>query len=119
MQDTMQAPRFKWEWNINTITNLIGLITTFVLIGIAYSNLQNADQRNAEKIDALENRMAGVEAEVRKIDRHEIRLSSVEQQAVTSAEAMKAVEQTLSNLSADIRVVREILQRLEAKERSK
>ncbi|WP_113154837.1 hypothetical protein [Nitratireductor sp. OM-1] len=64
-------------------------------------------------------RTASGEADARRLDNHELRLGNVEKQASDAAAAMRAVEGTLNGLAADMRVTREILQRLEAAQRGR
>ena len=59
-------------------------------------------------------RRAALEVQSRRIDNHELRIANVEKQATDAATAMRAVEATLNALTTDVKVVREILQRLEA-----
>jgi hypothetical protein len=63
-------------------------------------------------------RMAAVEQAFRTIDAHELRLGTVERQAGEAATAIRAVEQALSVLTSDVRVTREIVQRLEGASRN-
>lgn len=110
----MQAPRFKWEWNLNTIAVIAGFVATLIAWGYMLSELQTGNRVNRESIERLDKRVTTIEAEARRLDTHELRLSAVEKQSVDASAAMRAVETTLSGLSSDIRVVREILQRIEA-----
>lgn len=112
----MQAPRFKWEVNSNTIFQVVQLLGLMVAAVWFLGEMKAVNDENRKAIEHLDRRLTAVETDARRIDGHEIRLSTVEKQAVSAAEAMRTVEQTLSNLSADIRVVREILQRIEGRE---
>ncbi|MDX0766817.1 hypothetical protein GOD36_32985, partial [Sinorhizobium medicae] len=58
-------------------------------------------------------RLTAAEVSLRQIDNHELRISGVEKQAAEAATSMKAVESTLNILSSDMRLAREILQRIE------
>ncbi len=107
------APAWKWEWNLNTIVVLVGFASGFVAWGWTLNELQTGRSTNAANIERLDAKLTAVEVEARRIDTHELRIGNVEKQATDAATAMRAVETTLSSLSADIRVVREILQRLE------
>ena len=107
------APAWKWEWNLNTIVVLVGFASGFVAWGYTLKDIQEGRATNAANIERLDARLTAVEVEARRIDTHELRIGNVEKQATDAATAMRAVEATLSSLSADIRVVREILQRLE------
>lgn len=108
------APRFRFEWNLNTIAVLLGFAGMFVAWGYTWAEVKV----KVGGIDRLEARLMAVEVEARRLDNHELRLTTVEKQATDAATAMRAVEATLSGLAADMRVTREILQRLEAASRS-
>ncbi len=62
-------------------------------------------------------RFKAIEGEVRKIERLDYRLTVTEQTSNTTANAIKELQSTLSETSGDLKVVREILQRLEASQR--
>jgi hypothetical protein len=62
-------------------------------------------------------RFKAIEGEVRKIERLDYRLTVTEQTSNTTANAIKELQSTLSETSGDLKVVREILQRIEAGQR--
>lgn len=62
-------------------------------------------------------RFKAIEGEVRKIERLDYRLTVTEQTSNTTANAIKELQSTLSETSGDLKVVREILQRIEAAQR--
>lgn len=115
----MQAPRWKWEWNPNTIFQVVQLMALLVAFVWFLSEMKAVNDGNRKNIEQLDKRIAAVETDARRLDTVELRLSAVEKQAADAATAMRAVEGTLSSLSADIRVVREILQRIEANNKSR
>jgi hypothetical protein len=108
------APTWKFEWNLNTIVVLIGFASGFVAWGWTLNEMQTGRKVNASNIERLDARVTALEVSSRQLDNHELRLSNVEKQATDAASAMRSVEATLGGLTTDIRVVREILQRLEA-----
>ncbi|MGO4619027.1 hypothetical protein AB4Z34_05295 [Ensifer sp. 2YAB10] len=110
---SVRAPVWKWEWNLNTVVILLGFASGLVAWGAVWERVNANQQVHAESIDKLEKRVTTLETTVRQIDNHELRLVAVEKQAAEAATSMRAVESTLNNLSSDMRLVREILQRLE------
>ena len=113
---TIPAPRIgPFEINLNTIVVLVGFCSGFIAWGWTLNELKTGREINATNIEKMDARISGLEVGIRRIDNHELRLANVEQQAAGSAAAMKAVEQSIGQLSSDIRVVREILQRLESR----
>lgn len=109
----MQAPTFKWEWNPNTIAVLVGFAAGFVAWGYTLNDLRSGRAINAEKISSLETRVSTLEGVGRVLDNHELRLATVETSARDAAAAMRAVEASLNALASDVRLTREIMERLE------
>lgn len=114
---SVRAPVWKWEWNLNTVVILLGFVSGLVAWGMTWERVNANQQVHAENIDKLDKRVTSLETAMRQIDNHELRLSSVEKQAAEAATSMRAVETTLNGLAADMRVTREILQRIEAGQR--
>ncbi len=115
----MRTPQWKWEWNLNTVVILLGFVAGVAAWGATWERMSAGQRYNTERIDRLTERVAAIETTARMLDNHELRISNVEKQASDAAMAMRAVEGTLSSLAADMRVTREILQRLEASQRSR
>lgn len=109
----VSAPTWEWKWNLNTVVVLIGFCGGFVAWGYTLAELKTGRSHNAANIERLDARLSAVETSARRLDNHELRLANVEKQATDAATAMKAVEAALNGLGADVRVVKEILTRLE------
>lgn len=114
-----KAPAFEWTWNLNTLVVLGGFAAGFVAWGYTLAELKTGLAANAAGIDAVTLRVAALETEARLIANHELRLAAVERQAVDAASAMRAVESALNSLASDMRLTREILQRLETASRER
>lgn len=112
------APRWEWKWNPNTILFLIAIAGGVLSWGYAVARWEGALKELTNRMVELETRTATFEADgrarTRLLDNHELRLGTVEKQATDSATAMRAVEATLNALATEVRVSREILQRMEA-----
>jgi len=107
------APKFQWTWNLNTICVLLGFAGGFVAWGYTLNEMQMGRAINAANITQLSDRVKANEIALRRIDNHELRLSSIEKEADTATASMKALESTLNGLASDVRVTKEILMRLE------
>jgi len=109
-----------WEnkWGPNTVISVLGftimLIGGFVAWGYIVAEFRGALATHTVEIEKLDRRLTAVESEVRSFGSLGIRLSNVEKQALDFATAMRAVETTLNALATEVRVSREILQRMEA-----
>ncbi len=112
------APTWKFEWNPNTVINIVGFAIVVVgglmAWGYVVAEFRGALATHTVDLDRLNTRIVALEKDSRRLDNHELRIGNVEKQATDAATAMRAVETTLNALTTDIRVVREILQRLEA-----
>ncbi|WP_370126208.1 hypothetical protein [Sinorhizobium fredii] len=113
----VRAPAWKWEWNLNTVVILLGFIGAIMTWGASWERLSSNQDSHAQSLDRLDKRITAVEVSLRQLDNHELRLAGVEKQAAEAATSMRAVENTLNSLAADMRVTREILQRIEASQR--
>lgn len=75
-----------------------------------------AEVRNRE--GAVDARLSAMDGQIRKLDELSFRVGATEQSAKTTAEAIKNLEATVNDQSANIRVMREILERQEERRRS-
>ncbi|MDX0449086.1 hypothetical protein [Sinorhizobium medicae] len=107
------TPKWRFEYNLNTLVILFGFAGGLVAWGATWERVNANQDSQANSIDRLDKRLTAAEVSLRQIDNHELRISAVEKQAAEAATSMRAVESTLNNLSSDMRLVREILQRLE------
>ncbi|MFK3965658.1 hypothetical protein ACI2KT_18840 [Ensifer adhaerens] len=114
---TVRAPAWKWEWNLNTVVILLGFAGGLVAWGATWERLSSNQGAQARTLDQIDKRVTTLEASMRLLDNHELRITGVEKQAAEAATSMRAVENTLTSLSVDTRVMREILQRIEAGQR--
>ena len=112
---TMHVPTPKWrfEWNLNSIAILLGFVVMIGGWGYNYSGLEAADRANARSIEQLREDLAELSATNRTLDNHELRVTALETQSRETTGAMRAIEQSLNSLSADMRVLREIIERME------
>ncbi|MDX3929083.1 MAG: hypothetical protein QHC90_25195 [Shinella sp.] len=128
------------EWNLNTIiqlVTLVGVCVGGVVIWVDKSrdieDLQawraghetyHKDRLAEVKANesGVNQRLSGIEADVRKVtnmsEQLAYRVTVAEQSTTTTASAIKELQATLSQQSGDLKVVREILQRIEAAQRT-
>ena len=107
------APKWRFEYNLNTIVILLGFAGGFVAWGATWNQVQTETRANSAAIERLDKRLTAAEVALRTLDTQEIRIAGVEKQASEAAVSMRSLESTLNTLGSDIRVVREILQRIE------
>lgn len=132
----MGISRGKFEFNLNTVIQIVTLVG-MVGGGIAIWTNQSRDVEELQawvrghesyhkdrlaEVKANEagvnQRLNGIEADVRKAtnmnEQLSYRVTVAEQSTTTTASAIKELQSTLSQQSGDLKVVREILQRIEA-----
>lgn len=114
---TVRAPTWKFEWNLNTLVILLGFASSLIVWGASWEKLSAGQNAHTQAIERLDKRLTSAETTLRQLDNHELRIAAMEKQAAEAATSMRAVESTLNNLAADMRVTREILQRIEASQR--
>lgn len=129
----MELPKraARLEWNLNTIIQVI----TLVVMGIGGVTIWVEKSRDIEELQSwrtaleqsqkdrlaefrerdgrAEERFRGLENEVRKIDNLTYRVTITEQSTATITTAIKDLQSVINQQSGDLKVVREILQRLE------
>ncbi len=114
----MPIDKSKFDWNLNTIiqvVTLVGMAAGGVMLWTNRS--RDVDELQKWRIEAeqsgkdLNLRVGKVESLV---DNLAYRMQAGEQSAAATAGAIKEVQTTLNVQSGDLRVVKEILQRIEA-----
>lgn len=131
----MRAPELKYEVNITTVIALIGLVVTFGGMiwagGQFHQSVNDLDNRfrswvvtheqlhkdrlaQVSASDArMDTRLGALEGQVRQIDNLTYRITVQEQGAVTLSQSVNELKQAVASQSADLRVIREILTRLD------
>ncbi|WP_234844621.1 hypothetical protein [Sinorhizobium meliloti] len=82
---SVKAPTGKWDWNLNTLVILLGFGGGLIAWG-------------GDMGDRLDKRVTAVEATIRQIDTHELRISSVEKQAAEAATSVSDKETPSSSI---------------------
>lgn len=119
MMNKIEFERGPAKINLNTMVVVGGFLITIITMvftgGIKFSAVNTGIENNKNAVAALSNRVSTVETVQRTVDNHELRIKTMEAQMLDSIAGIRAMETSMSQLSSDIRVVREILQRLESK----
>lgn len=131
----MQRPAFKYEVNLTTIAALIGLFTAIWGASGRYNGLENQvlnldeeaqvwrnnhmlyHQERAKETTAIvtryDERLKSLETQSREFDRMEYRLTVQEQGTTSLTAAVADLRQIINDQSGDLRLIKEILQRIE------
>lgn len=113
----MQITGPKKEWNINTIISVLGFGITLVAISIGYG--QFTERMEQATLDfstyrtATDLRLSKLETDTRQIDNLAFRMAAAESSNATVTKVMADLQAAVAQQSGDIRVVREILTRLD------
>lgn len=116
---TLEVEKPFWHMNLNTVVVLIGFAGGFVAWGYTLSELQTGRAANAANIERLTTDVRRLDEQSRRLDNHELRIGAVERQATESMSALRAVESAINSLASDMRLTREILERLERSQRTR
>lgn len=113
----MHIPPPKKEWNINTIISVAGFVLTLAGGVYAYGQLTSqvayTEQQLAAYKSATDVRVAAIELSTRQIDALAFRMTAAESTNAAISRGLADLQAAVSQQSGDIRVVREILQRIE------
>ena len=110
----MKTPSWKWEWNPNTLLQLISIISIIGGGGYSLAQLHATQSNLTNEIIDIKSRTVSLEALYRKTDIHELRISNIESAASESVNNIRTMQNSLNSLGSDIRVMREILQRIDS-----
>lgn len=116
---TVAAPKFRFEWNLNTVVVVAGFIGGFVTWGYTLADIQSGRRENKDSITSLSARVSANETAIRRLDNHELRITNMEKAATDATASMRSLETTLNGLASDMKVTREILQRIEASQKTR
>jgi hypothetical protein len=110
---TMTRPRFKNELNITTLVTLFGFFAAIFAGGIAWQTQKSASETNATAIQQLRTDVTGLQSDNRAMGNLRFRVDMLESGASNSAAAVRDLEVSVNELKTDVRVVREILERMD------
>lgn len=119
--ETMHIPPIKKEWNINTLIAVAGFFLTLAMTGggmlWTYGQFTYQIGQNTKTIGdyraATDLRIAKLETDTRQIDNLAYRLSAAEGVNERVSRVLDELQAAVAEQSGDLRVVREILQRIE------
>lgn len=117
----MNLPPVKKEWNINTFILVAGFVLTLVMtgVGMLWTYAQSAGQiaNNTKAIadyrTATDTRVSQLEADTRQLDNLAYRVTAAEGASAQISRSLDGLKEAVSEQSGDLKLMREILQRLE------
>lgn len=120
----MNRPAWKNELNLNTILLLLTLIGSGVAWGMTWQSMKSGQMRNNERIDAamasISETNQSLRAAVLEINQNmktfadlPYRVTALETRFMSMTGNQRELEQALSQLASDMRVTREIVERMD------
>ena len=109
----LKAPTIKYEINLNTMVMLIGFTVGAISWGASWQRISSGLEGATRQIDYLDSRVTKIEVANRQLDNHELRISALEKAQSDTATQMRSLETAINSLSSDVRVTREIVERLD------
>lgn len=100
---------FKWEWNPNTLAIVVGFGAGLVAWGVTYGEIK----ANIETTKEVKTDLGLLKATVGQFGLFELRTSALEQNVRTTTEDVRNTNESISSLQADVRVMREIIERID------
>lgn len=113
----MQIPPVKRELNINTVISVAGFGIMLASMAVGYGRfteqmMQTTAELSAYKA-ATDLRIAKLETDTRQLDNLAFRMSAAETSNAAVTRALGDLQSAVANQSGDIKVIREILVRIE------
>ena len=113
--DGVNMPRVRNEVNINTVIQITGFLGVIVGIGVAWGQLTARMEEHHRVVLANTARIEQVERKVGKQEQLDYRLVLAEEAQRRSSRLADELRELVNSQGTDLRVIREILGRLEKK----
>lgn len=113
----MPAPQWELKINPNTVLVLFSIASTLIGVGMVYQQVKGNQQASAETFSQMDKRIVKLESQVHDLIGLNYRLSNAERSLDLMSADLRIANKSLGDLSANIRVMQEILQRIESTQR--
>ena len=117
-EERQMRPSWKNELNINTVVIVVGFIVIGVGWGVTWQKVVNGQQTNARDIAQLRDDVSQLKTDARAFDNIRFRVERLEDGFVGITANTRDLEKTINAIASDIRVMREIVERLDKKDRA-
>lgn len=109
----MHLPKAKNEVNVNTIIQIVGFLLVIGGMGATWGSAEENRRYIGEKQAASDARVTSVESQIARVPNLEYRITVLEQANLSTTKALDDLRTAVNTQGADIRVIREILTRLD------
>lgn len=115
---TQRRPSWKFEWNPNTILQTITLIAFVWGGGTAWQAIKAGQEKNADAILRNSADIAQLKTDAKAFANIQFRVERLEDGFVGVTANTRDLERTINIMASDVRVMREIVERIDKKDRA-
>lgn len=108
----MRAPAVKFEINVTTVVAVIGLVLAALKIAYVDAGFRTTTEQHVLK---TEERLGSIEGQLRQVDNLSYRITLQEQGVASLTASVTEMRKTMSDMTGDIRLIREIVTRIEGR----
>src|SRR5690625_3805946 len=111
----LKAPKVRNEVNVNTLVNVLGFLIVIAGMGASWGQLTGRLDEHDRVVTRHGAQIENLRGEIGKIDNLTYRVTVAEQAQSELARSVEELKVLVNGQTADLRVVREILDRVESK----
>ena len=109
----MQRPIFRYEVNLNTVIQIITIVGVVWAISSQSTRMEEGQKQNREAIQQIKADISELKISTSAISALQFRVTALENSQAILMSNQKDFEKTVSGLASDMRLTREIVQRLD------
>lgn len=114
-KDMLKAPKVRNEINVNTLVNVIGFLVVIAGMGASWGQVTGRLDEHDRVVTRHGAQIENLRGEVGKIENLTYRVTVTEQAQSELARSVEELKALVNGQAADLRVIREILSRVESK----
>lgn len=114
-KDMLKAPKVRNEVNVNTLVNVLGFLIVIAGMGASWGQLTGRLDEHDRVVTRHGAQIENLRSEIGKIDNLTYRVTVTEQAQSELARSVEELKVLVNGQAADLRVIREILGRVESK----
>lgn len=114
-KDMLKAPKVRNEVNVNTLVNVLGFLIVIASMGASWGQLTGRLDEQDRVVTRHGAQIENLRGEIGKIDNLTYRVTIVEQSQSDLARSVTELKDLVNGQGTDLRVIREVLNRVENK----
>ena len=111
----MARPQWENKFNLNTVLLLGGILMTGIGWGVTWQTQRSGQERNSEHITDLRTAVSALQAADQTYANLTYRVTRLEAASTAATQAQREQEKATAQLASDVRVIREIVERLDTR----